>query len=166
MGNESLRAYAIFGKQFPANFHTQMIATNGTSLYVRVGGKGPAVVLLHGFGATGDMLSGNPKAIDADTRQHYAALYARLHAMHDAFEQFGAFRQDAADNEALLATGGKITMPVFAVGAEKLFGTGMADEMRSAASNVTGGIVPNSGHWIMEENPQATVELVTGFLAK
>ena len=35
---------------FPAGFHTQMVATNGTNLYVRVGGKGPAVVLLHGFG--------------------------------------------------------------------------------------------------------------------
>src|SRR6266576_4340778 len=40
---------------FPASFHTQMVPTNGTSLYVRVGGKGPAVVLLHGFGNTGDM---------------------------------------------------------------------------------------------------------------
>ena len=40
---------------FPASFHTQMVPTNGTSLYVRVGGKGPAVVLLHGFGFTGDM---------------------------------------------------------------------------------------------------------------
>jgi pimeloyl-ACP methyl ester carboxylesterase len=40
---------------FPSDFHTQMVPTNGTSLYVRVGGKGPAVVLLHGFGFTGDM---------------------------------------------------------------------------------------------------------------
>jgi hypothetical protein len=40
---------------FPASFHRQMVLTNGTSLYVRVGGKGPAVVLLHGFGDTGDM---------------------------------------------------------------------------------------------------------------
>ena len=32
-----------------------MTATNGTKLYVRVGGKGPAVVLLHGYGETGDM---------------------------------------------------------------------------------------------------------------
>jgi hypothetical protein len=31
------------------------VSTNGTSLYVRVRGKGPAVVLLHGFGDTGDM---------------------------------------------------------------------------------------------------------------
>ena len=42
----------------------------------------------------------------------------------------------------------------------------MADEMRFAASNVTGGIVPNSGHWIIEENPQATIKLVTDVLAK
>jgi pimeloyl-ACP methyl ester carboxylesterase len=40
---------------FPPIFHTQMVPTNGTSLYVRVGSKGPAVVLLHGFGFTGDM---------------------------------------------------------------------------------------------------------------
>src|ERR1700692_2283454 len=40
---------------FPGTFRTQMVQTNGTSLYVRVGGQGPAVVLLHGFGDTGDM---------------------------------------------------------------------------------------------------------------
>src|SRR5882672_8340781 len=40
---------------FPASFHVQTIQTNGTSLYVRVGGQGPAVVLLHGFADTGDM---------------------------------------------------------------------------------------------------------------
>jgi len=54
----------------------------------------------------------DPKKIDEETRQHYAALYARPHAMHDAFEQFAAFNQDAEDNKALLAKGGKITMPV------------------------------------------------------
>jgi len=280
---------------FPAGFHTQMVETNGTSLYVRVGGHGPAVVLLHGFGDTGDMwaplaavlakdhtvivpdlrgmglsshpdtgytkknqavdiagvmdalkapkadlvthdignmvgyalaaqyparisrwividaplpgigdwdniirspllwhfnfrgpdeerlvqgreriyldrfwneLSANPQVIDEETRQHYASLYARPHAIHDAFEQFGAFAQDATDNKALLAQGGKLTLPVFAVGAEKSFGTAQADDLRFVASNVTGGIVPKSGHWIMEENPQATIKLITEYLAK
>jgi pimeloyl-ACP methyl ester carboxylesterase len=280
---------------FPTSFHTQTVQTNGTSLYVRIGGRGPAVVLLHGFGDTGDMwaplaailvknhtvivpdlrgmglsahpdigytkknqavdiagvmdalkvptadlvthdignmvgyalaaqyparftrwvvidaplpgigdwdniirspllwhfnfrgpdeerlvqgreriyldrfwneLSADPKAIDEDTRQHYADLYAQPHAIHDAFEQFGAFNQDAVDNKALLAKGGKISMPVFAIGAEKSFGTAQADVLRFVASNVTGGIVPKSGHWIMEENPQATIKLVTEFLAK
>src|SRR5260370_18975933 len=40
---------------FLASFHTQMVQTTGTNLYVRVGGHGPAVILLHGFGDTGDM---------------------------------------------------------------------------------------------------------------
>ena len=40
---------------FPAGFRTQEIPTNGTTLHVRVGGQGPAVVLLHGYGETGDM---------------------------------------------------------------------------------------------------------------
>jgi pimeloyl-ACP methyl ester carboxylesterase len=280
---------------FPASFHTQMVQTNGTSLYVRVGGKGPAVVLLHGFGDTGDMwapmaevlakdhsvivpdlrgmglsahpdtgytkknqaadiaglmdalqvqkadlvthdigdmvgyalaaqyparitrwvvidaplpgigdwdniirspllwhfnfrgpdmerlvhgreriyldrfwneLSADPRRIDEQTRQHYASLYARPHAMHDAFEQFAAFNQDALDNKALLAQNGKITMPVLAIGAEKSFGTAQADDLRFVASNVIGGIVPNSGHWIMEENPQVTIKLTTEFLGR
>jgi len=280
---------------FPDGFHTQMVKTNGTSLFVRVGGKGPAVVLLHGFGDTGDMwaplaaelakdhtvvvpdlrgmglsehpddgytkknqgldivgvmdtlgvkaaalvthdignmvgyalaaqypnrisrwavidaplpgignwdtivrspllwhfnfrgpdverlvqgreriyldrfwneLSADPKKIDEQTREHYAALYARPHAMHDAFEQFAAFNQDAKDNQALLAQAGKLKMPILALGAEKSFGDGMAVELRFVGSNVTSGIVPDSGHWIMEENPQATIKLVSDFLRK
>jgi hypothetical protein len=40
---------------YPADFRTQEIQTNGTTLHVRVGGQGPAVVLLHGYAETGDM---------------------------------------------------------------------------------------------------------------
>jgi pimeloyl-ACP methyl ester carboxylesterase len=57
-------------------------------------------------------------------------------------------------------------MPVLAIGGEKSFGPQMAVVMRAAATNVEQGVVPNSGHWIMEENPKATVALVTAFLAK
>ena len=227
-----------------------MTATNGTKLYVRVGGKGPAVVLLHGYGETGDMwaplaaklvrdhtvivpdlrgmglserpaggydkktqgqdiagvldalkiekadlvthdignmvgyafaaqhpdrveqvradrraaaghrslgrnhlksravafpfcgpdmerlvegreriyldrfwneFSADPKTFDEESREHYAALYARPGAMHAGFEQFDAFDQDAVDNKAFVAAG-KLTMPVLAIGGEKSFG--------------------------------------------
>src|SRR5215472_1592248 len=40
---------------FPRGFQTQTVDTNGTKLYVRVGGSGPAVLMLHGFGGSGDM---------------------------------------------------------------------------------------------------------------
>jgi pimeloyl-ACP methyl ester carboxylesterase len=280
---------------FPASFKTQEITTNGTTIHVRVGGKGPAAVLLHGYGETGDMwapmaadlardhtvivpdlrgmglsaratggydkktqagdvagvldtlkvdktdvvahdignmvayafavqnqkrvtrlvlidapvpgvgpwdeilknpllwhfrfggpdmerlvagreriyldrfwneFSATPANFTEDARVHYAALYARPGAMHAGFEQFHAFDQDAVDNKAFLAQYGKLTMPVLALGGEKSFGPMMATVMRAAADNVTEGVVPASGHWIMEENPKATIGLVRPFLDK
>src|SRR4249920_677245 len=42
-------------KPFPATFRSEQVKVTGGTQYVRVGGQGPAVVLLHGFGDTGDM---------------------------------------------------------------------------------------------------------------
>lgn len=40
----------------PAGFQTRTVATpDGVNIFVRSGGAGPAVVLIHGFGDTGDM---------------------------------------------------------------------------------------------------------------
>ena len=96
-------------------------------------------------------------------RRHYAALYARPHAIHDAFEQFVAFPQDGIDNQAFLAKG-MLTLPILAVGAEKSYGMTMADDFRQVATNVTGAVIANSGHWIMEEQPAETVALIRPFL--
>jgi pimeloyl-ACP methyl ester carboxylesterase len=38
--------------------------------------------------------------------------------------------------------------------------------MREVGANVEGGIIANSGHWIMEEQPDATVKAVRDFLDK
>ena len=278
---------------FPANFKTQTIATNGTRLFVRIGGHGPAVVMLHGYDETGDMwqplavvlarthtvivpdlrgmglsdhpasgydkknqgrdisgvldalkigkvdvvahdignmvayaftaeqpdrvthlvlmdapipgvgpweeilkspllwhfrfggpdmerlvkgreriyldrfwndFSADPKNFDEASRQHYARLYARPLAMHDGFEQFHAFDQDAIDNRQFLATVGPLSMPVLAIGGEKSFGTMMAVVARAAASNVQGVVILRSGHWLMEENPSDTIAAIAEFL--
>lgn len=279
---------------FPPAFQTQEIATNGTTIHVRVGGEGPAVVLLHGYGETGDMwgalaadlardhtvvvpdlrgmgLSAKPEGgydkktqagdiagvldalgideadlvthdignmvgyafaaqhpdrvtkfvlIDAPlpgvgpwdeivknpllwhfrfggpdmerlvagreriyldrfwnefsadparfteaAREHYAALYALPGAMHAGFAQFAAFDQDAVDNREFIAAG-KLAMPVLALGGEASFGLGLAEVVRFAATDVEGDVVPASGHWIIEENPDATIALVRKFLDK
>jgi pimeloyl-ACP methyl ester carboxylesterase len=109
-------------------------------------------------------LSANPKSIDEDTRRHYAELYAQPGAMHAAFEQFAAFSQDAVDNKALAAKG-KLAMPVLAIGADKSFGTTQADVMRFVASDVSAQVIADSGHWLMEEQPAATVAAITTFLS-
>ncbi|WP_430391648.1 alpha/beta fold hydrolase [Dyella sp. 20L07] len=276
---------------FPPSFRVQDITTDGATLHVRVGGKGPAVVLLHGFGDTGDMwaplaadlarnhtvvvpdlrgmglsshpeggydkrtqaadirsvltqlgidhsavvghdigtmvayayaarypaktdrlvvmdapvpgippwdqivrlpalwhfdfggpdmerlvagreriyldrfwneFAGDPSKMDEASRQHYAELYARPGAMHDAFAQFRSIRKDAEDNQATMMT--KLTMPVLAIGGEKSFGANEAIVMRNAATNVTELVVPQAGHWLMEEAPAITIAAVHNFI--
>lgn len=278
---------------FPQNFRTQEIATNGTTIHVRVGGTGPAVLLLHGYGDTGDMwaplaadlarthtvivpdlrgmglsaradtgfdkvneaediagvmdalhapradvvahdignmvayalaarhsdrvtklvlmdaplpgvgpwdeilkspllwhfrfggpdmerlvagreriyldrfwneFSADPAHFPEDLRAHYAQLYAAPGRMHAGFRQFAAFDQDAVDNRAWLAAHGKLPMPVLAIGGEKSFGPTMAVVAQAAAIDVEERVIPNSGHWLMEEQPAATVASIHDFL--
>ena len=62
---------------FPAGFEIKDIATNGTTLSVRVGGQGPAVVLLHGYGETGDMWA----SLAAELARDHAAVAPDLRGM-------------------------------------------------------------------------------------
>src|ERR1700758_2693223 len=109
-------------------------------------------------------LSATAAGIDEETRDHYAALYARPGAIHDAFSgQFAAFAQDAIDNQKLVAKG-KLTLPVLAVGGDHSYGAHLAAEIGFAASNVRSAIINNSGHWIMEEQPDQAIALIVPFL--
>lgn len=109
--------------------------------------------------------SASPDRFGEAARTHYAKLYALPGAMHSGFAQFAAFDQDAIDNREFLARG-RLKMPILALGGQKSFGPMMATVIRAGADDVTEGIVPDSGHWIMEENPQATIQLVRAFLAR
>ncbi len=108
-------------------------------------------------------LSYDPAGIDEATRVHYAELYARPHAIHDAFEQFVAFPRDGVDNQAFLAKG-KLAMPVLAIGGAASYGLNLGTELNYVASNVKSVSIPHSGHWLMEEQPAATMAAIRGFL--
>jgi len=110
--------------------------------------------------------SATPAHFTEASRQHYAALYAQPGAMHGGFSQFAAFDQDAIDDRAFLAKNGKLAIPVLAVGGGKSFGLTMAAVAREAFSNVEGLSIPDSGHWLMEEQPAATVAAIRAFLDK
>jgi pimeloyl-ACP methyl ester carboxylesterase len=70
--------------------------------------------------------------------------------------------------EALLrlAAKGKLTMPVLALGGDHSFGTQMAEIMRLVATDVTSGVITNSGHWVMEEQPRQTTAAIVNFIEK
>jgi pimeloyl-ACP methyl ester carboxylesterase len=110
-------------------------------------------------------LSANPAGIDDQTRDHYAELYARPGAIHNAFSgQFAAFAQDAEDNKVLLAKKGKLPMPVLAIGGDHSYGASMKSELAPVARNVQGAVITNSGHWIMEEQPQQAIGVLVPFI--
>jgi pimeloyl-ACP methyl ester carboxylesterase len=54
-------------------------------------------------------------------------------------------------------------MPVLALGGEYSFGSAALDSMKSLATDVRGGIVPLSGHWIAEERPDFLIEQLFEF---
>ena len=111
-------------------------------------------------------MSANPASIDEETRRHYAALYARPGAIHNAFGgQFAAFARDAEDNKALFAKVGKLPMPILAIGGDHSSGAAMKTEIEFVASDVRGAVVTNAGHWIMEEQPEQAIAMITKFIA-
>jgi pimeloyl-ACP methyl ester carboxylesterase len=72
---------------FPPTFKTQNIATNGTTIYVRTGGTGPAVILLHGFGDTGDMWV--PLAVEL--AKDHTVIVPDLRGMGDSAKPAGGY---------------------------------------------------------------------------
>jgi pimeloyl-ACP methyl ester carboxylesterase len=106
--------------------------------------------------------TGDPSKPDEATRNFFAATYAQPGGMRAGFAQFTAFSKDAEDNKIFERT--KLTMPVLAVGGEKSFGPMQAEIMRRVATNVQEAVVPRSGHWLMEESPAYTVNLIRKFL--
>jgi pimeloyl-ACP methyl ester carboxylesterase len=65
------------GFTFPSSFKTQEISTNGVTIHTRVGGAGPAAMLLHGFGETGDMWA----SLAADLARDYTVIVPDLRGL-------------------------------------------------------------------------------------
>jgi pimeloyl-ACP methyl ester carboxylesterase len=55
-------------------------------------------------------------------------------------------------------------MPVLAIGGEKSFGIGFANEIQFAADNVQALSIKDSGHWLMEEQRDAVMRAILGFI--
>jgi pimeloyl-ACP methyl ester carboxylesterase len=113
-------------------------------------------------------LAYNPAAITQADIDEYVNHYSAPDGMRAGFEYYRAFPEDAAQNMNYSKT--NLTMPVLAMGSGYLpvFGGNITMQsvvygMKMLAQNVTGITVPNSGHWIPEENPKFVIEQLTKF---
>jgi pimeloyl-ACP methyl ester carboxylesterase len=95
-------------------------------------------------------------------RQAYATAYAHPGRMRAAWAYFVSFQQAARDFARLSQT--KLTMPVLSIGGEKANGAALAAQVQLVATNARSVTLPNTGHWVMEESPQATMDALVAFL--
>ncbi len=109
-----------------------------------------------------DFAADKTKSVPETDRRLYAATYARENGMRAGFEYFRTFEQDAKDFAAFSAT--KLDMPFLVLTGERASGTFLIDQARMVARNVSGAVVKNSGHWLMEEAPDEVVPAIVAFL--
>ncbi|WP_010163414.1 alpha/beta fold hydrolase [Sphingomonas sp. PAMC 26617] len=77
------------------------------------------------------------------------------------------YRTFATDHENALAWKREpLTMPRLALGGEQSYGPQIVAMLQEFATDVTGGSIAGSGHWIREERPAELTELILRFLSK
>lgn len=104
----------------------------------------------------------HPERITEATREYYATSYAQPGNMHAAMQYFAAFSTDARQNVAFAKN--PLRMPVLAMGGAKSFGALMPQFARAVATHVQTSVIPDSGHWVMDENPAATEAALLRFI--
>jgi pimeloyl-ACP methyl ester carboxylesterase len=109
-----------------------------------------------------DFAADKTRSIPEADRQAYAAAYARPGRMRSAWAYFVSFQQAAKDFAQFSQT--KLTMPVLSIGGDKANGDALGKQVKLVASNASSVILPNTGHWLMEENPQETTDALMRFL--
>lgn len=110
-----------------------------------------------------DWISTNAGAISAQDIEVYAHALRDPARLRASFEYFRAFPTDINDVARYRAEG-PLPMPVLALGAEHSMGQVVAELARKVASDVTGAVIPNSGHWIPEEQPADLLAHLKKFL--
>ncbi len=105
----------------------------------------------------------DPKhSVSEADRRIYAKAYAQSDGMRAGFEYFRNFERDAKDFAQLSAT--PLPMPMLVLTGEKASGNFLIEQARLVATNVQGQVVTGSGHWLMEEAPQAVIPAIIKFL--
>jgi len=102
------------------------------------------------------------RSIPEADRQAYTDAYSKPGRMRAAWTYFASWPQLAKDFAQLSQT--KLPMPVLSIGGEKSLGNELAAQMKLVADNVTIIVLPNTGHWILEERPKETIDALVKFL--
>ena len=132
-----------------------------------------------GWGASGQLVAGREglflknfwpvvghrnDAFTAAETAEFIRAYTVPGSTTGAFHWFGAFDQDAKDNQGLMQH--KLTMPVLAMGGEYSAASYLAEHCRLVAEKVTESKIAGAGHWVVQENTAQVQKDLLDFFMK
>ncbi len=103
-------------------------------------------------------------AISAADLDEYERVYSAPGAMQAGFEYYRAMPVSMKQNQAYAARG-KLEVPAAVFGSDTPIGPVMIDAMQKLCENIVAEIVPGSGHYIPEEQPDWLFGKLSTFLA-
>jgi len=95
--------------------------------------------------------------------EEYARAFALPGKTRGGMEWYRAFPADHANGLAWKQD--PLTIPVFALGGSHRWGPRIVAMLKEFAGDVSGGSIPECGHWLVEERPAETAEALLGFFA-
>lgn len=106
----------------------------------------------------------NHGALPAEEVETYARAMAHPGNTRGGLEWYRAFPIDHAN--ALDWKRSPLTIPVLALGGDHRWGPKIVGMLEEFADNVSGGSIPDCGHWMAEERPAETADALLKFFAK
>jgi pimeloyl-ACP methyl ester carboxylesterase len=103
-----------------------------------------------------------PSAISPEDIAAYAQSYAREGRMDAALDYCRMILADMAFNKRQFVS--KLRVPVMAVGGEHSI-PNMGEALRPYCETIIATVIPNAGHFVPEEQPEALVDALKPFLA-
>jgi pimeloyl-ACP methyl ester carboxylesterase len=111
-----------------------------------------------------DRIAFNLGAFGPEIIDHYTTFYAAPGGMKAGFEVYRAFDQDGEHNEMWLKQSGRLRIrTLFVAGAQSFLGTMPETVLNEIAEDGSFTLIPRSGHYPPEENPEAFASAVISF---
>jgi pimeloyl-ACP methyl ester carboxylesterase len=109
-----------------------------------------------------DFAADPTRSVSEDQRARYAAAYARPGRMRAAWTYFATIPETAKRFAVLGQT--KLVIPVLVVTGAKAGGAIPGTQVKLVATRVETLVMADTGHWLVEERPQETLDALTNFL--
>src|SRR5215469_6667294 len=108
-----------------------------------------------------DLAADKKRSLKSADRNAYVAAYSRPSRMRAGWAYFAAWPDTAQDFAEMAKT--KLAMPVLSIAGEKASAAILGPQMKLAATTITQADMKDTGHWLMEERPEETMDALIAF---